>query len=199
VVFARNIYKYPIMNNQYPISNRKVRGVAFGSAPEERHVYRTKAPPQPSMLFMRQNAERRGRTEKARLPARQSCSGGNDVVGQGNRRTEKTCMNEVVFRRSLTFGAARVPGRRRGLGYGIAPEERHVYRTESPPQPYTLFMRQNAESRWLSAVPERSRRGAEARVQSSEFGVRGLVLYLLVLCPLVLCPLVLCPLVLCLN
>ena len=32
----------------------------------------------------------------------------------GDLRTEKTCMNEVVFRRSLTFGAARVPGRRRG-------------------------------------------------------------------------------------
>ena len=32
----------------------------------------------------------------------------------GDLRTEKTCMNEVVCRRGLTFGAARVPGRRRG-------------------------------------------------------------------------------------
>jgi hypothetical protein len=83
-----------------------VRSLMFGSAPEERHVYRTESPPQPSMLFMRQNAERRGRTEKARLPARQSFSGGNDVVGQV-QSSEFGVPGSTFGVPGLTFGVRR--------------------------------------------------------------------------------------------
>jgi hypothetical protein len=37
----------------------KVESLRFASAPEERHVYRTEAPPQPATLFIRQNGKRR--------------------------------------------------------------------------------------------------------------------------------------------
>ena len=83
----------------------------FGIAPEERHVYRTEAPPQPATLFTRQN---------------------------GKRRTDVGVGRSMFGVQSLTFKVE-------SLRFGSAPEERHVYRTEAPPQPATLFTRQNGK------------------------------------------------------
>jgi hypothetical protein len=57
-----------------------------------------------------------------------------------------------------TFG---VPG----LAFASAPEERHVYRTEDPPQPATLVTRQN-----VAPKPENGNRRTENGDRRSEVG-----------------------------